>query len=173
MNGDLSYPAESDVEGCGTADSDDTEQTAAARQVLRWRGRNEAVVTTNSKDISPGDVVVIPAKLGGWEELATDGSPTFIADFGDRAFAQSRNKALLRMHPDVIRQLPQTEALKHLYEVVVDGPVLFEKDPEIDNLINCYYGQDHKRKQDAQRYRPCQKAKPQTGFALRYLTFRC
>lgn len=126
----------SDLEGTDTVTA--TEKALyMQRRVIRWRGRDEAVVIkgrANEAGISwmqldvdgdwrsvpghrlfrPGDVVVIPADLCDSQALGdlTPGPNKTqpMLDYGDRAFAINRGKALLRLHPAIIDGWPATGA---------------------------------------------------------------
>lgn len=122
---------EADVEGLAANSNDAGEnEVESNRNVLRWRGQNDISVVSNTGDILPGDVLVIPASLKGWDILAALGTDTPISDWGDRAYAQSRNKALLRIHPEVIKQIPQTEPLKRMSDIGANAEALFQEDAE-------------------------------------------
>lgn len=96
--------AGADIEGEALADPRDR-YPPTPRLALRWRGRKGSETLAGGGNLRPGDVLVIPAALGGLDELATLGpSPT--ADWGDRANAALRGNALLRLHPKVLAQWP-------------------------------------------------------------------
>nr|WP_272901730.1 CRISPR-associated endonuclease Cas3'' [Methylomicrobium sp. RS1] len=83
--------------------------------------------------LRPGDVLVIPAKLGGWETLGDfsrheNGQP--VLDWGDRANAQARAKAVLRLHPDLIAYWPQCESVNHLRELLRQAKDRYEEDAD-------------------------------------------
>jgi CRISPR-associated endonuclease/helicase Cas3 len=125
-----------DVEGLDE-DFDDFKPQAGRRRVVRWRGRDESAVIEcrasygnaecgevtigegwnplpDREALRPGDVVVIPARVGAWQDLGDltprqGGAPTL--DFGDRAYAAIRARALLRLHPAVMDDWPATDAV--------------------------------------------------------------
>lgn len=121
----------SDVEG-------EEEVTAEAakslqRKIIHWRGGEDAHVLYTPQDLRPGDVVVIPASLGGWDVLGdltrqTEGRP--VLDWGDRAHAQARAKALLRLHPNVMAQWPNSAAVQHLRDLAQIAKTRFEGDSD-------------------------------------------
>lgn len=117
-----------DVEGM--ADNDGREKTdeVCNRKVIRWRGRDDVEVTKNPSSIRPGDVVVIPASFAGWEILATLGNHP-VADWADRAYLQARDKAILRLHPEVLKQW-SFSSLDRLQEIACNGPTQLEDDPD-------------------------------------------
>jgi len=60
-------------------------------------------VLSDSRAMSPGDVIVIPSSVGGQDALGdlpqrADHRPARL-DLGDEAFLKSRAKAALRLHP--------------------------------------------------------------------------
>lgn len=94
------------------------ESTASVqRQVLRWRGAKEVAPLSDPEDLRPGDMLVIPAGVGGWKELATLGDSP-VADLGDRAQVQLRGRIRLRLHPELIAQWPETEARAAVLDLV-------------------------------------------------------
>lgn len=108
------------------------EKSVDPRRVLRWRGRNDVEVTNDPAAIRPGDIIVLPTYLEGWESLGdvprqTD-APTL--DWGDRAHRQSRAKAQLRLHPAVVDQWAACDAKTRLLELAKKAGVRFEEDPD-------------------------------------------
>jgi CRISPR-associated endonuclease/helicase Cas3 len=142
-----------DVEG---ADEDfgDFKPQAGRRRVVRWRGREEAAVIecrsafgaaewgeitfgegwnplSDREALRPGDVVVIPAEVGGWQELGDLAPGREILDFGDRAYAASRGQALLRLHPDVMAYWPpERPAIERLKSLAGSAATRFDGDAE-------------------------------------------
>lgn len=123
--------AGADVEGeVGEEESAANDQAhVAGRLVVRWRGRDEVDVLRNAADLRPGDVLAIPASQQGWAELATLGSNP-VSDWGDRAQVMMRGKALLRLHPDVLKQWPESEPLGRLRTLAETGQERLENDPD-------------------------------------------
>lgn len=123
-----------DVEGEGDKDITQEDQDTRAHCVVRWRGRNEVEATDNPHKIRPGDVVVLPAKTADWDQLgdlshAPGVQP--VLDWGDRAHRQTRGKALLRLHPEVIKQWPECVARTHLLELANEARVRYEESPDM------------------------------------------
>ncbi len=116
-----------DVEGMADDIGLETDKVCD-RKVIRWRGRDDVEVAEKPSSIRPGDVVVIPASLGGWEVLATLGNHP-VADWGDRAYLQARDKAILRLHPEVLNQW-SFSSLDRLKELACNGPTQLEDDPD-------------------------------------------
>ena len=133
--------AGADVEGADDKPESETRSDKDDRAkksnhvVIRWRGRDEVDCIDKPGDLRPGDVVVIPAHLRGWEQLATLGSDP-VADWGDRAYAQARDKAVLRLHSEVLRQYPESTALASIRKLIDTDPNQFEDDPQalVDEL---------------------------------------
>ncbi|NCA71858.1 MAG: type I-U CRISPR-associated helicase/endonuclease Cas3 [Sphingobacteriia bacterium] len=117
-----------DVEGIRI--KDEISEGREARIVVRWRGREDAEVLTSPAGIRPGDVVVVPASLGGWETLGhkPDRSP---ADRGEEAHLRARGRAVLRLHPHAFGAWPETAtgARAQLAELAQDRE-RFESEPE-------------------------------------------
>jgi CRISPR-associated endonuclease/helicase Cas3 len=121
--------AGADVEGSGAGTDSAPAARHVERPVIRWRGREKSDIVRDAADLRPGDVLLLPASLAGWEELATLGSSP-VADWGDRAHARVRGKALLRLHPEVLKQWPASAALGRLHALAEDGAQRLEEDPQ-------------------------------------------
>ena len=82
------------------------------RSALCWRGTEESYLIAGSETLDrlrPGDTVVIPARLKGWETFGhippgTGEDP--VVDLGDRAHLQSRAKPILRIRSEVVEKWP-------------------------------------------------------------------
>jgi len=128
--------AGADVEGT-TPDQEDAppsrESRREVRRVIRWRGKEDAAVIENAREVRPGDVVVIPTHQGGWEALATLGAAQPVLDWGDRAGLVTRGKATLRLHPEVLGQWPEAAPLLPFAKRTQDE---WDEDPDefIDGL---------------------------------------
>ena len=106
-----------DVEGTDApGDSPATEDSGiAARNVVRWRGRDTSDdhITANPADIRPGDVIVIPTSHpGSWRQLGdlsvdhANSAP--LLDIGDPAHRIARAKPILRLNPDLVEVWPDS-----------------------------------------------------------------
>lgn len=110
---------------------------AGSINVVRWRGRDDSMVTSEPKDIRPGDVVVISAGERNWEilgDLTSRGNGLPILDWGDRAHAQARAKAVLRLHHAVVTQWPEGTARSRLMELIKESETRYDED--VDNLLD-------------------------------------
>ena len=120
--------AGADVEGVvedeGEADTD----APVRRRVLRWRGRDASEPIEGGTALRPGDLLVLPASLRGFDELGTLGDAP-VADLGDRAHAAMRSDAVLRLHPAVLAQWPGGEAREALDLLMAGGRAAWEEDP--------------------------------------------
>ncbi|MBI4612488.1 MAG: type I-U CRISPR-associated helicase/endonuclease Cas3 [Planctomycetes bacterium] len=109
-----------DVEGAQAEASGLPAKRDEERQVLRWRGKDDAKVV-GPDDVKPGDTIVVPARYGGadpfgWHPTRTDA----VEDVADRCLAQliasypddafRRPKLRLRLHPDL---MPPTDDATH------------------------------------------------------------
>lgn len=130
LAGEVAY-AGADVEG--ESEFDEAAGSAPNRQTgrlaVRWRGREGIDVLRDAAELRPGDVLVIPASQQGWAELATLGSDP-APDWGDRAQVMMRGKAQLRLHPEVLKQWPESEPLSRLRALAETGPKRLEEDPD-------------------------------------------
>ncbi|MDY0170273.1 MAG: type I-U CRISPR-associated helicase/endonuclease Cas3 [Thermoguttaceae bacterium] len=83
-----------------------------------WRGATASVLATSPEDIRPGDTLVMPENVGGWEQIghipcpATESASRI--DVAEAAFRRARDRAVLRIHPDLRSQLPAEEAIATL-----------------------------------------------------------
>ena len=116
MGIDVRY-ADSDVEGTILPSGESSrERRRIQLGVLCWRGPDESrLLATHSdlQDLRPGDTVVIPAELKGWEvfgHIPADSDGNQVIDLGDRAHLQSRAKAVLRIHTKVVESWPDCPA---------------------------------------------------------------
>ncbi len=123
--------AGADVEG--EAEEDEAAGSApghpTGRLAVRWRGRDKVEVLRGASDLRPGDVLALPASQQGWAELATLGSNP-VPDWGDRAQAMMRGKAMLRLHSEVLKQWPESEPLNRLRTLADSGQARLEDDPD-------------------------------------------
>lgn len=127
--------AMSDVEAVGTKDDETpgSKQPKLARRVVRWRGRDEAQVISDWGMLRPGDVIVIPSSLGGWDvlgDLPRKDASSPVLDWGDRAYAAARAKAMLRLHPATVAEWPDFKSKPALIEFANQAKMLFETDPD-------------------------------------------
>jgi CRISPR-associated endonuclease/helicase Cas3 len=79
------------------------------RTVLTWRGPEESAIADRGRLPRPGDTVVIPAALGGWEvfgHIPTDADGRLLADVAEPTNFHRRRRAVLRLHPAVLSSWP-------------------------------------------------------------------
>lgn len=125
--------AGADVEGLAEELAGEVSETGepagSKRRVVRWRGRDGVEILASAADLRPGDVLVIPESLGGLDELATLGrSP--VADLGEPAQVCMRGKVQLRLHPQLLRQWPENDALAPLRQLAETGPARYDEEPD-------------------------------------------
>ena len=123
-----------DMEGVpDTAKNGPDKQSDPVRRVIRWRGRDDVEIVSGNQKICPGDVMVIPTQLGGWDVLGdlpqNNGGPP-VLDWGDRAYCSARGKALLRLHPAVIQEWPDFRGKSAMVETADRARELYEDDPD-------------------------------------------
>ena len=109
-----------------------SERSGSSRQVVRWRGREDAIVTDDPGSLRPGDVLVLPATVNGWKDLGDIpiSGELPVLDCGDRAYTNTRGKAMLRLHPQVIATWPECSSKRYLGELTDGALTAFEEDPD-------------------------------------------
>ena len=100
---------DSDLEGTRIPDATDSPASRVRRQVLCWRGPDDSRLIASRGDLRPGDTVVIPAESKGWDAFGHLPADSAV-DLGDRAHLQSRAKAVLRIHPKLVKSWPDVPA---------------------------------------------------------------
>ena len=140
-------PDDSDLEGVSTPSGDySTGGFRSNGSVLCWRGPEESYLVYNSETLDglrPGDTVVIPKAMEGWEVFGhilsgrvrpvresgdgnqgVTGGPISsgdgkepIIDLGDRAQLQSRAKPLLRIRRELVESWPECSARAYFMEI--------------------------------------------------------
>ena len=110
----------SDVVGSLLKDlPDDT--GVANRRTLCWRGPEDSFLINRPFDIKPGDTVVIPVDLKGWDSLGfipeTQTGKSQV-DVGDSANFQTRALPVLRLFPDLVRAWSDTESCSTLAQIL-------------------------------------------------------
>ena len=71
-------------------------------------------------DLRPGDTLVLPATAQGWNELGHVPRQASI-DVAEEAFRTARDRAVLRLHPILRVQLPDSPAITELLERISDS----------------------------------------------------
>lgn len=130
LAGDFDELNDADVEGIMEAQA---ELSESRRKVIRWCGRNDVQIVSAPNDIHPGDIVVIPEELGGWDVLGDfplDGKGKIILDWGDRAHRLVRAKAVLRLNDKAMANLPELPAIARLRQLARNAPQRLDTDPE-------------------------------------------
>ncbi len=100
--------SQSDVEGA-SAPVERTrrvESNRAPATALLWRGERSRCIT-DSSEVRPGDTVVLPPSQGGLDVLGYVPAGS-AADVADRAFLRARGRIRLRLHPELMKDWPET-----------------------------------------------------------------
>jgi CRISPR-associated endonuclease/helicase Cas3 len=114
-----------DVLEIATAPEDDADdrKPSEARQSLRdrgviWRGPKKSALLKSPNDLRPGDTLILPVTVKGWDDLGHIPEPASGNGFdvGERAFKSGRAKHALRLHPSIRERLPETEGIKSLFD---------------------------------------------------------
>lgn len=124
---------ESDAADSGDLESSEsgaeTPASQAPRTVLRWRGVDESEIITDPDAIRPGDLLVVPASLGGWKTLGHI-PPGTAKDQGDRAHRNARAKAVLRLTGGTLAEWLDSLPRQTLLDLATDAKARFEEDPD-------------------------------------------
>lgn len=113
-----------DVEG----KSGDDHEHGNDRLVLRWDGDGSAVVPAAA--IRPGDTIVVPATRGGiWDGCFEPESTTPVVDLAELASLLARGQPVLRLHPQVLKQLNLSLPVDDLQETRRTLATLAEEEP--------------------------------------------
>ena len=93
----------SDLEGVGDCEEDDTGETR--RTVLQWRG-DDSKAADRGWQILPGDTIVVPATMGGFDELGHKPDDSAV-DIGDIVRLRAKRRLTIRLHPEVWKDAAQ------------------------------------------------------------------
>jgi len=129
LDGGVPVDEGTDIEGDGDANPIQDQGTATPRTALRWFSRDEHEIVTGSGRVRPGDILIVPAQVGGLAELGylPAGLPV---DRGDQAFLLSRGKACLRLTRSTLATWPQSGPADRLAELVQTLPEHEEEGPD-------------------------------------------
>ena len=129
-----------DVEGTGTEDGlsrNGNGSPTVERLVVRWRGAETEAedITADPRAIRPGDIIVIPANHPGSARQLGDLPPDADLDVGDRAYRLARAKPILRLHPKLVGDWPDSVTAKETArELLKDSEQKYEDD-ELDDAL--------------------------------------
>ncbi|MDE2705954.1 MAG: type I-U CRISPR-associated helicase/endonuclease Cas3, partial [Gemmatimonadota bacterium] len=127
-----------DVEGTGTEDGlNRNGLPTVERLVVRWRGGETEAgdITADSKAIRPGDIIVIPANHPGSERQLGDLPPDADLDVGDRAYRLARAKPILRLHPKLVGDWPDSVTAKETARELLKDLERKYEDDELDDAL--------------------------------------
>lgn len=97
-------------------------RVVASRAGILWRGSGErkgklgerkSKVIKFSDELRPGDTLVLPTPAKGWDILGHIPLPAR-EDIAEDAFRIARDRAILRLHPNLRSQLPESVAVTEL-----------------------------------------------------------
>jgi len=126
-----------DVESSGTEmEAGERRQNRAVG--LIWRGPRDSRLLRDPRDLRPGDTVVLPDSIGGWDVFGhVPLKPIESIDVAERCHWEARRKAVLRLRTDWLDRWPETEtgareAIKDALEQFADDP---DAMPEREQLL--------------------------------------
>ena len=105
-----------------------------SRVGVLWRGVRKSRLIRALDDLQPGDTLVLPASVKGWNELGHV-PPQAMIDVAEQAFRTARDRAALRLHPTLRAQLPDSPIVAELLERVSD-PDEFLSQRELPRLLS-------------------------------------
>ena len=140
LSGEDAADDSADVEGTGTEDGLSINgPPTTERLVVRWRGAETELgdITADTKEIRPGDVIVIPVNHPGPMHQLGDLPPDADLDVGDCAYRLARAKPILRLHPQLVDDWPDSFTAKgSADELLKDLEQKYDDDPlEIGNAL--------------------------------------
>jgi CRISPR-associated endonuclease/helicase Cas3 len=93
-----------------------------SRAGVLWRGsrERESKVIESPEELRPGDTLVLPASAEGWNDLGHVPQSASI-DVAEMAFRSARDRAILRLHPSLRAQLPDSGAITELLERISES----------------------------------------------------
>ena len=126
----------------GAAVDGDFDQRATgstpARVAIRWRGPDDSTALDDGDALRPGDTVVIPAELGGWDVFGhipePDGGGEPVIDVGDEAHLWSRGNPLLRIHERTLAAWPDCPARDDLLALAQSQQILDDDQEAAEKL---------------------------------------
>ncbi len=145
LDGEEKADNSGDVEGTKEEITDRSERTSPSeeRRIIRWQGTETKFenITSDSAEIRPGDVIVIPAnhpgiysQIGDIPLEATE--PITTLDVADRAYRLSRAKPILRLHPKLVDTWPDSVTAKTSARELLEGNLKQKYDDDPDDLNN-------------------------------------
>ena len=129
-----------DIEGIGTEDGlSRNGSPTVERLVVRWNGAETETgnITADPGEVRPGDVIVIPVNHPGPMHQLGDIPPDANLDVGDRAYRLARAKPILRLHPQLVDDWPDSFTTKgNAGELLKDLEQKYDDDPlELGNAL--------------------------------------
>ena len=128
-----------DVEGIGTENGiSGNGSSTVERLVVRWRGAETEVehITADPRVIRPGDIIVIPATHPGPARQLGDLPPDAALDVGDRAYRLARAKPILRLHPKLVGDWPDSVTAKETARELLKDLERKYEDDELDAALH-------------------------------------
>jgi CRISPR-associated endonuclease/helicase Cas3 len=135
-----------DVEGLTSPDdAGETNEGEGQSEVvaLRWLGPDDSELILHPKRIRPGDTVVLPMALKGWEvfgHIPGADDANVMIDVGDWAHHESRGYAILRLYRMLLNGWPECSERVRLLDIVEQEDVP-EDATEILELLQSFMAQ--------------------------------
>lgn len=120
---------------------------------LLWRGAKDSRLLQSPDDVSPGATIVLPAAVGGWSQLGhipgapvdpsvqkpTDepmpGSEFLQVDRAEEAFKKSKDRGVLRIHPQLFHGIDRGEAWQRVCDYAANPETPLRR-PELREALS-------------------------------------
>lgn len=105
---------------------------------LLWRGPRDSQLLRRPADLRPGDTIVLPSSVGGWDVLGhVPLEPGESIDVAEQAHWQARGTAVVRLRPEFLNSWPDTPdgARNALQEALQQLTVDADATPDRDELL--------------------------------------
>jgi CRISPR-associated endonuclease/helicase Cas3 len=113
------------------------EEGQPQRVGVAWRGTDHSILIRRPGDLRPGDTIVLPTTPAAWDAASVFGhSPAGNPrDIAEKAYCQSRGRAILRLTPARVERWPITDEVSELKKWV-NGPDIDLSPRDLRNLLN-------------------------------------
>ena len=124
----------SDLEGVSEQEDESGEETDT--KVIRWAGKkSQNTQVINSKDIIPGDTIIVPSTYGGCDKYGwDDASKSMVTDIGIESNLVHRRRLTLRLNEHMVTCLCNTNVWNEIKKITVEHAETPNHSELIDDL---------------------------------------